>query len=256
MDAALAYTSVMHQRIAAPAYRFRYPVIAALFDIDHLETTAAHCRTFSLNRFNLFSLHTRDHGPRDGRPWRPWVESRLAECGIDLAGGPIHLLAMPRVLGHAFNPLSVWFAYHADGRLRGVLLEVRNTFGEHHHYLLHDRGRALPVPVRQEKDKALHVSPFIDMNARYRFTVVPAPMEEGATLHIAVHESREGAPLMVATQHGRLHAFTDRSLLAALLRQPWMTLKILPLIHWQALKIWLRGGRYHPRPAPPQKEMH
>lgn len=256
MDAALVYTSVMHQRIAPPAYRFRYPVIAALFDIDQLEATASRCRAFSLDRFNLFSLRTADHGPRDGRAWRPWIEAQLAQHGIELAGGPIHLLAMPRVLGHAFNPLSVWFAYHADGELLGVLLEVRNTFGEHHHYLLHEGGRAMAVPVRQEKDKAFHVSPFIDMDAHYAFTVIPAPMEDGAALRLAIHETQGGAPVLIATQHGRLRPFSDRALLAALLRQPWMTLKVLPLIHWQALKIWLRGGRYHPRPAPPHKEMH
>ncbi|WP_020146441.1 DUF1365 domain-containing protein [Thioalkalivibrio sp. ALJ15] len=256
MDAALVYTSVVHQRIAAPAYRFRYTVIAALFDIDRLEATAARCRAFSLNRFNLFSLHTRDHGPRDGRPWRPWIESRLAEHGIELAGGTIHLLAMPRVFGHAFNPLSAWFAYHADGGLRGVLLEVRNTFGEHHHYLLHEGGCTMTTPVRQEKDKAFHVSPFIDMDARYAFTISPARLERGATVRLAIRETQAGSPFLVATQHGRLRDFADRTLLAALMNQPWMTLKVLPLIHWQALKIWLRGGRYHPRPAPPQKEMH
>jgi DUF1365 family protein len=255
MHAALVHTRVMHQRFFPQGYRFRYPVISALFDIDRLAETGRSSRLFSLDRLNLFSLHTRDHGPRDGRPWRPWVEARLAEYGVDLAGGPIHLLTMPRVLGHAFNPLSIWYAWHADGDLRAVLLEVRNTFGDHHHYLLHDDGAPLELPVRQEKKKVFHVSPFIDMNARYAFTVTPPHLHSGATLRIAIHEYQDQARMLVATQHGRLYPFRDRTLLFAFLKQPWMTLKVLPLIHWQALKIWWRGGRYHPRPAPPAQEI-
>lgn len=255
MNAALVHTWVMHQRFFPQAYRFRYPVISALFDIDRLAETSRGSRLFSLNRFNLFSLHTRDHGPRDGRPWRPWLEARLAEHAIDLAGGPIHLLTMPRVLGHAFNPLSIWYAWHADGDLRAVLLEVRNTFGEHHHYLLHDNGAPMELPVRQEKNKVFHVSPFIDMDARYAFTLTPPHLQRGATLRIAINEYQDQARMLVATQHGRLHPFRDRTLLFAFLKQPWMTLKVLPLIHWQALKIWWRGGRYHPRPAPPAQEI-
>ncbi|WP_019625461.1 DUF1365 domain-containing protein [Thioalkalivibrio sp. ALJT] len=255
MNAALVPGWVMHQRFVPQQYRFRYPVTSALFDIDRLAETARHCRLFSLDRRNLFSLRTRDHGPRDGRPWRPWIEARLAEHGIDLAGGRIRLLTMPRVLGHAFNPLSIWYAWHADGGLRAILLEVRNTFGEHHHYLLHENGAPMALPVRQDKAKTFHVSPFIDMQARYAFTLTPPRAEPGAALRIAINEYQDRDLMLTATQHGRLQPFNDRALLGAFLRKPWMTLRVLPLIHWQALKIWWRGGRYHPRPPRPAQEI-
>ena len=133
MTAATIYAcQVMHQRFFPVAYRFRYRVFTMLFDIDRLEDLAARNRWFSVDRFNLFSLRTRDHARRDGSPWRPWIEATLAEHGIDLEGGRIRLLTMPRLLGHAFNPLSVWYCEHRDGSPRAVLLEVRNTFGEHH----------------------------------------------------------------------------------------------------------------------------
>ncbi|WP_018872115.1 DUF1365 domain-containing protein [Thioalkalivibrio sp. ALJ16] len=255
MDAALVPGWVMHQRFFPQQYRFRYPVISALFDIDRLAETTRRCRLFSLDRRNLFSLRTRDHGPRDGRPWRPWIETRLAEHGIELAGGRIRLLTMPRVLGHAFNPLSIWYAWHADGGLRAILLEVRNTFGEHHHYLLHENGAPMALPVRQQKDKSFHVSPFIDMHARYAFTLTPPRAEAGASLRIAINEYQDQELMLTATQHGRLRPFNDRALLGAFLRKPWMTLRVLPLIHWQALRIWWRGGRYHPRPPRPAQEI-
>lgn len=250
-DARLYACQVMHQRFFPVAYRFRYRVYSALFDIDRLETVAGTSRWFSLNRFNLFSLRTRDHGRRDGSPWRPWVEARLAEQGIDLEGGRIRLLAMPRILGYAFNPLSVWYCEHRDGRPLAVLLEVRNTFGEHHHYLLPARADDPAWPVRGEKPKRFHVSPFIDMRPRYVFRLD----EPGSHLRIAIEEFEDDARMLVASQSGEALTFSDRNLLRILFTMPWATTKVMVLIHWQALKIWLRGGRFHRKPEPPVQEV-
>jgi uncharacterized protein len=252
MREALLYSCrVMHQRFFPVAYRFHYRVYSALFDIDRLDGLAAQSRWFSLNRFNLFSLHTRDHGRRDGSRWRPWVEARLAEHGVDLQGGRIRLLAMPRILGHAFNPLSVWYCDHRDGRPLAVLLEVRNTFGEHHHYLLRADPGPSPWPVRGDKAKQFHVSPFIDMEARYVFRLD----EPESDLRITIHEFQHDELMLVAGQSGRAIPFTDRNLLRILFTMPWATAKVMVLIHWQALKIWLRGGRFHRKPEPPVQEV-
>jgi len=242
---------VMHQRFFPVAYRFRYRVFSMLFDIDRLDELASRNRWFSVDRFNLFSLRTRDHARRDGSPWRPWIEATLAEHGIELAGGRIRLLTMPRFLGHAFNPLSVWYCEHRDGSPRAVLLEVRNTFGEHHHYLLHENGARLQWPVRAEKRKRFHVSPFIDMKPRYVFRI-GAP---GSCLHLTINEYEDGKQLLVASQAGRALDFNDRALLRILFTMPWATAKVLLLIHWQALKIWVRGGKFHRKPEPPVQEV-
>ncbi|AHE97577.1 DUF1365 domain-containing protein [Thioalkalivibrio paradoxus] len=245
------HCQVMHQRLFPVAYRFRYRLFTMLFDIDRLEALAQDHRWFSKDRFNLFSLYTRDHGRRDGSPWRPWIEAVLARHAIRLEGGRIRLLAMPRILGHAFNPLSIWYCEHRDGTARAALLEVRNTFGEHHHYLLHNDGAPLTWPVRGEKPKRFHVSPFIGMQARYAFRLqVPAE-----SLGIAIREYEHQDLLLVASQSGRRQEFTDRALLRILFTMPWATARILLLIHWQALKIWLRGGRFHRKPGPPTQEI-
>lgn len=252
MTAAVLYRcQVMHQRFFPVAYRFRYRVYGALFDIDRLDALAALHRWFSVNRFNLFSLHTRDHGRRDGSPWRPWIEARLAEHGIALDGGRIRLLAMPRILGYAFNPLSIWYCEHRDGTPRAVLLEVRNTFGEHHHYLLHSGGAPMTWPVRGEKQKRFHVSPFIDMRPRYVFRLD----EPGRSLRIAIQEFEDRERMLVASQSGQAFPFNDRNLLRILLTMPWATTQVMVLIHWQALKIWLRGGTFHRKPKPPVQEV-
>ena len=249
--AVLYHTQVMHQRLLSPTYRFRYRVFSLLVDIDQLDRLQAEQRWLSVDRFNLFSLRTRDHGPRNGQPWRPWIEARLAEHGIDLQGGRIQLLAIPRILGYAFNPLSLWYCAGSDGRLRAVLLEVRNTFGEHHHYLLHQGGAALPNPIRGRKQKIFHVSPFIDMQPVYHFRLEPP----GPSLRITIQEYQAEQRLLVATQSGRAEPCNNRTLLKVFLRQPWAAAKIMVLIHWQALRIWLRGGRIHSKPTPPAQEM-
>jgi uncharacterized protein len=249
--ARLYLSRVMHQRQSPVGYRFEYPVFSVLVDIDRLAEIDRRSRVFSFKRFNLLSILERDHGPRDGTPWRPWVDTRLEEHGIRLEGGPVRLLCMPRVMGYAFNPMSVWFCHHRDGTLRAVICEVSNTFGEHHHYLLHDAGRPLTSPVKQKRDKVFHVSPFIDMDAEYRFRI-STPDER---LRVLIHEYQQGALMLVATQTGEARPFTDSQLLRAWLRMPFMTLKVITMIHWQALKIWLKGARFHPKPAPPREEI-
>lgn len=246
----LYLAKVVHQRRYPVGYRFDYRVFSLLLDIDRLEQTARDLRVFSHNRFNLLSLHDSDHGPRDGTPLRPWVDRLLAAQGIDLEGGRVRLLAMPRLFGYVFNPISLWYCEHADGRLRAVLCEVSNTFGDHHCYLLHERGLPLPSPFRARAMKRLHVSPLIGMHAEYAFQL-DAP---GERVGVHIREFAEHGLMLVATLAGRARELNDRNLLRAVAGLPLMTLKVMAAIHWQALRIWLRGAPYHPRPAPPEHE--
>lgn len=243
-------STVMHRRLIAPLYRFTYRLFYLLVDIDRLGELDRSLRLFSHNGFNLVSLHDRDFG--DGRtPLRAWIEGRLASEGIRLDGGRIRLLCLPRILGFAFNPIALWYCQHRDGSLRAVLAEVRNTFGEKHSYLLASGGRPMAYEGPHEKEKCFHVSPFLDLVGRYSFRFT-APGED---LRVLIHETRDGVPLMDATLHGRRRPLRDRSLLAQVLAMPWMTLKVVAGIHWEALKLWLRGARFHKKPEPPVLEL-
>jgi DUF1365 family protein len=241
----------MHRRLFPVRYRFAYRVFHLLLDVDRLDEAAAQTAVFSHNRFSLLSFHDADHGARDGTPLRPWLDGVLARFGIDLAGGPVHLLCFPRVLGYVFNPLAVWYCRHRDGSLRAVLLEVSNTFGERHGYLLHEDGAALQWPLRQSRAKCFHVSPFVGMEADYHFRLG----EPGERLEIGIREHQGGQLMLVAAQVAAAQPFSTQHLLRAVAAIPLLTLKVMAMIHWQALKIWLRGATYFPKPPPPREEV-
>jgi DUF1365 family protein len=249
-DGRLYRTRVMHRRLFPVRYRFTYRVFSLLLDLDRLPALDTRLRWFSVDRFNLLSLHARDHGPGDGNPLRPWADALLARHGVDLEGGPIRLLCFPRVLGYVFNPLSLWYCHHRDGDLRAVICEVSNTFGGRHHYVLHDAGQSMTWPVRADRDKAFYVSPFIGMAARYHFRLA----EPGERLGVFIHEYEHDRLMLAATQTGEARPLCDAELLRAVAAMPLMTLKVIFGIHWQALKIWLKGGRYQPPPDKAAKE--
>lgn len=241
---------VMHKRLLPFRHRFAYRVFSLLVDLDELPALDRRLRLFSHNRFNLFGFCDRDHGARDGSPLRPWIEARLAEAGLSLPGGSFQLLCFPRVLGYVFDPLTVWFCRDRAGALRAVLYEVRNTFGDKHGYLLPvAAGRAPGEPLRQSCAKAFHVSPFLPMAGRYRFRL----HEPGARLSLLIREELPEGEVLVATQTGRRRPLGDGALARLFLALPLMTLKVIAAIHWQALRLWLKGARFHRRPAPPAR---
>ncbi len=247
MPSALYDGQVMHQRFGGVPYRFQYRVLGLKIDIDHFETEARHLRWLSLNRFNLISVNTADFGPRNGQAWREWVNDFLSDYGIHTPPERVELVCIPRVLGMAFNPLAVWYAFNADDRLIAVIGEVSNTFGQWHHYVLTDQGQPLDGEsqiLKTRADKRFHVSPFIGMNSHYEFRLAP-PNEH---YRLFIKQFEDGQPRLLATQSGQRQPLTDANLFKAFLRFPFHALKVLGLIHWWALKIWLRGGRFHRTP--------
>jgi len=248
-SAHIYFTRVMHRRFEPVAYRFSYRVFSLLLDLDRLD--ASRQRWFSVNRFNLVGFHERDHGPRDGSPLRPWIEQLLSGHGIEIEGGRVQLLCFPRILGYGFNPLSLWYCHHRDGSLRAVLAEVNNTFGEHHFYLLSDGGDAMPWPVQHTVEKVFHVSPLMGMDASYDFRL----RQPAQRLSISIEQHRSGRKQLTATQQGVGYPLSDRRLLFALASVPFMTLKVMAAIHWQALKIWLRGAPFFAKPEPPLEKV-
>lgn len=250
MQDGLYFGTVTHRRLRPFHHAFHYPVFYLWADLDRLPRLGL--RTLSHNRSNLFSFHDRDHGPRDGQPLRPWIEDALQQGGIDDVGGPIRVLCLPRVLGYVFNPLTIFFCYATSGRLLAVLYEVKNTFGGQHSYLLRvPEDRAPGAPIVQSCDKCFYVSPFIDMQAHYRFRV----REPDDRLSVLIRETLPEGEVLVAALTGRRRPLTDRLLLWTLLRYPFLTLKVMFAIHWQALRLWLKGARFHHDPGLPKHQI-
>jgi uncharacterized protein len=236
---------VRHTRMQ-PFHQFTYRVYYGLFDIDELDALDAKLRLFSVDRFNVFGFNRADHGPADGRPLRPWAEALLAQAGVDIGRGRIQLLALPRILGHVFDPISVWYCHDEHGTLRAVLYEVRNTFGDRHTYVA-------PVgegPIRHTATKAMHVSPFNGMDQTYQFAMSRPAERLGLTIAV----SAQGHPLFRAGMQLSRLPFTDRNLARLFVTHPLLTLKVVAGIHWQALRLWLKGVPFHRRPEPPQHD--
>jgi uncharacterized protein len=244
--AALYFGDVMHARLKPIGHRFCYRVMSLLIDLDRLDAADRQSRLFGVNRAALYSFNEADHGERDGSSLRIYAQRRAAERGIDLAGGRVLLLCYPRLLGYTFNPLSAYFCYRAGGELALIIYEVRNTFGDIHCYALPIRsGEISAAGVRQQQDKLFYVSPFIDMAMRYHFRVSPP----GDNVKLRILETDREGPLLAATFSGRRRALTTTALLRSFFSLPLVTLKIVAAIHWEALRLWLKGARLVPRPT-------
>jgi len=244
-DAAALYVGeVMHARLKPVCHRFSYRVMSLLIDLDRLDAADRQSPLFGVNRAALYSFNERDHGERNGAPLRAYAQVRAAEHGIDLTGGRVLLLCYPRLLGYTFNPLSVYFCYSADGGLALVIYEVRNTFGDIHAYVLPVRpGEISAAGVRQQQEKLFYVSPFIEMAMHYQFRVLPP----GERVKLRILETDQDGPLLAATFNGSRSALNTVELLRAFFALPLVTLKIAAAIHWEALRLWLKGARLVPR---------
>jgi uncharacterized protein len=243
--AALYFGEVMHARLKPVGHRFHYRVMSLLIDLDQLDAADRQSRLFGVNRRALYSFKEADHGDRDGSPLRAYAQRRAQERGIDLTGGRVLLLCYPRLLGYTFNPLSVYFCYRADGQLALLIYEVRNTFGDIHAYALAvDDSDISDAGVRQQQDKLFYVSPFVEMAMRYHFRVVP-PKDR---VKLRILETDSEGPLLSATFSGHRRALTTRELLRSFFSLPVVTVKIIAAIHWEALRLWLKGVRLVPRP--------
>jgi DUF1365 family protein len=213
---------------------FRYPVSYWLFDLDELPELERRLRLFSVNRPNVVSLRDRDHF--DGA-------APLKQAVVELAGDPtierVLMLTQPRLLGYVFNPVSFYWCYRGDGSLACVVAELNNTFGERLPEVL--RGPEL----RYEQRKRLHVSPFFGLDQGYEYAFSQPGDEVWARIHV---RDDAGARPLTAVLHGRRRELDDRSLALLLVRYPLQPLQVIALIHYEALRLWLKRVPFHHKP--------
>lgn len=245
LSSAIYVGSVMHRRLHPRRHQFSYSAFWLLLDFDEFDELSSSLKWFSYNRPNLFSLYDSDHGDGSATPLRTQIKRQVAEAGIDLAGGRIQLLCIPRTFGYCFNPLSIFFCHRANGTLAAVVYQVHNTFAQRHSYIIPvgDVGEALHQRCR----KHFYVSPFMDMDLRYDFRII-GPDER---IVVGICASRCGKPVLSAVLAGTREPLTDRNLVRVCMKMPAITLKVIAAIHWEALKLWVKRIGFRRRPAPP-----
>lgn len=242
----LMEAKIFHERMRPRNNRFSYGALYCVLPLGEL--SARRHGLMALNRFGLFSIHEKDYGDPGEAP-ASHIRKALDADGLVEADGEVSLMTLPRVLGYGFNPVSFWLCHDRDGGLRAVLAEVNNTFGERHSYLCrHDDHRAIQPGERLLARKVFHVSPFIAVEGRYAFRFTVAKNRAV----IAIDLADDDGLLLRTSVGGRLMPLTAAHLLAVLARNPLYPFKVIGLIHYQAVKLFLKGIRPFRKPPAPQ----
>lgn len=242
LETCLYRGEVVHRRLNPVRHQLRYRVVNLFADVDRLEETGARLRLFSYNGFNLFSVMDRNHGPGDGTPIREhaWKLVRGASGGENVRR--VFMFCYPSVLGYVFNPLTVYYGFDADDRLRLMIYEVNNTFGGRHSYVVPVSG-----DLAQKAPKQFFVSPFNAVEGHYTFHFT----SPGEKMALGIALSVSGKPVLNAYVSGTRAFLDDRALLRSFLNVPFLTLKVIGAIHLQALRLWWKGLTLKPRPRGP-----
>lgn len=247
----VVFGEVVHTRMAPVRHHFVYPIACLRLPLSMLEQLRV--PLLGIDRANVFSVRTRDHGKRDGSDLRIWVRELLKQHQLATAAdGEIVLQTFPRMFGYVFNPVSFFFCHDSQGALRAVIAEVNNTFGERHSYVV-SRPDAQPLQAddRAQVRKVFHVSPFCPVAGEYRFRF----SFDERRCHVAIEYREDGRPILYTAIHGDMVPLDRHAMWQWLRRFPAMTFGVMWRIHSQAWRLWRKRLRFFKKPLPPTEEV-
>ena len=225
---------VIHKRFKPKYHYFKYNVFSLFLDLDEINLIQKKIKIFSNNSFNILSFCDKDHGPRDGSNLKNWVIENLKSNNIKFENIKVKLLCYPRIFGYVFNPLSIFFVYDNHSKIIAVLYEVKNTFGEQHTYIFKVEDENI---ITNSCDKKFFVSPFIEMKSKYSFRIIKPEKK----LSVSIDQSDMEGKLLYASQDGVAKEINNKNMLLSYISHPLMTFKVIAAIHFEALKLWLKG---------------
>jgi DUF1365 family protein len=260
MNSSLYECWILHERLAPRRHRFLYRIFLFAFDLDEVAELPRRLPLFSVGRANLYSFRDRDYFPTDQRvhnaataPESPPAASAslkqrvvefLAKHDIELNGGRVVLATLPRVFGYLFNPVSFYFCYDRNGTPVAAIAEVTNTFKEVKPYLLGPATRTgANGEFRVRVPKFFYVSPYSDVDVAFDFTLRPL----GKSLSIQIDDYTGEERTLTSVLSGRQRELTSLRLAWFTLKYPLITLKVITLIHWHALRLWLKRVPWYPK---------
>ena len=227
--------NVIHKRFKPKKHFFSYKVFSLLIDLSEIDDIEKKINFFSYNSFNILSFYNTDHGPRDGSSLNKWVKKNLRKAKINTQDIKIKLLCYPRFFGYVFNPLSIFYCYNKNSKLKAILYEVKNTFGEQHTYLF--RCKTKSKIIFHKCNKKFYVSPFIKMKTYYNFKL----SDPKKKIDIIIRQNDIDGPLLFARQIGKKVRLNGKNLLYQFLKHPFMAFKIIMAIHYEAFRLWVKG---------------
>lgn len=238
---------VMHARLIPRKNAFRYGIYYLAFPLSK-----ANQLPLPQSRWAALSFKSKDHGARDGSDLQAWAREILQKHNIHETNGEIILACMPCILGYVFNPVSFWFCLDQQSKIRAVLCEVHNTFGEHHTYICaHPDHRPIHPQDILKAEKLFHVSPFLERQGHYLFRFEMTAEKFDVSID---YYNQDDQLQLVTYLRGNFEEMTKKSLQTAFWTHPLVTLKSIFLIHAQAIKLLLKGIKYIPKPKQnPQK---
>ncbi len=245
MESALYIGKLRHRRFTPRKHNFSYPVYMAFLDVDRLPELMQISPFSSYNRWNWTSYDERDHFGDRGKSLRERLGEDAKRRGIALPGGKIFLLTHLRYLGYVFNPVSFFYFYDRSENLVMTLGEVNNTFGETQNYwLTPENSVPSATATRYRTTKEMHVSPFHPMDMDYEWIFTPP--EERLIVHM--NTQIHGQPSFDATLELERRPWAANELVRTLCAFPFMTVRVMAAIHWQALRLWLKGIPFYTHP--------
>ena len=239
--------TITHQRLFPFKHRLKYFLISFYIYYDELKSLDKSIGFFSYNKFNIFSFHESDHGYRDHRSLKQFVTDILSNNSIEYNTLKFSIVCFPRILGYVFNPLSVIFCFDQE-KLIAILYEVKNTSNEQHTYCFANKNFSVKSIYKHSCNKKFYVSPFIEMNCYYKFST-RIPTDKISLLIEQFNDKNE--KILIASQMGREVDFTSATILKSFFKNPLITFKVIFGIHHQAIRIFLKGGKYYSRNKKP-----